>query len=112
MIKGLVSVWVCRFVDSGFYWTRQGGFYTPLFIRRLSIEPKGSRMQSLEVDYEIFGNDMQVVEIELDPGEVVVAEAGAMNYMRDGIVFETKMGDRSAATEGMFGKLLGPESAC
>ncbi|MEE9369603.1 MAG: TIGR00266 family protein [Pontiella sp.] len=64
-------------------------------------------MQSHEVDYKIFGNDMQVVEIELDPGEVVVAEAGAMNYMRDGIVFETKMGDGSAPTEGMFGKFLG-----
>lgn len=64
-------------------------------------------MQSHEVDYEIFGDDMQVVEIELDPGEVVVAEAGAMNYMREGITFEARMGDGSSANEGVFGKLLG-----
>ncbi len=64
-------------------------------------------MQSHEVDYEIFGDDMQIVEIELDPGEVVVAEAGAMNYMREGISFEAKMGDGSVANEGVFGKLLG-----
>jgi uncharacterized protein (TIGR00266 family) len=55
-----------------------------------------------EVDYEIFGNDMQIVEVELDPGEVVIAEAGAMNYMEDGIVFEAKMGDGSAANSGIM----------
>ena len=38
-------------------------------------------MQSHEVDYEIIGDDIQVVEVELDPGETVIAEAGAMNYM-------------------------------
>lgn len=38
-------------------------------------------MQSHEVDYKIIGDDVQIVEIELDPGETVVAEAGAMNYM-------------------------------
>ncbi len=38
-----------------------------------------------EIDYEIFGDDMQIVEIELDPNETVVAEAGAMNYMEEGI---------------------------
>ena len=42
-------------------------------------------MQSHEVDYEIVGDDMQLVEVELDPGETVVAEAGAMNYMEEGI---------------------------
>jgi len=41
-------------------------------------------MQCHEVDYEIKGDDMQIVEVELDPGETVVAEAGAMNYMDDG----------------------------
>ena len=56
-------------------------------------------MESHEVDYEIFGNDMQIVEVELDPGEVVIAEAGAMNYMEDGINFETKMGDGSSAND-------------
>jgi uncharacterized protein (TIGR00266 family) len=44
--------------------------------------------------------------VELDPGETVVAEAGAMNYMDDGITFEAKMGDGSDADEGMIGKLL------
>ena len=64
-------------------------------------------MQCHEVDYEIFGNDMQIVEVELDPGEVVVAEAGAMNYMDDGIRFEAKMGDGSEPNQGLMGKLLG-----
>ena len=60
-----------------------------------------------EVDYNIMGSDMQIVEIELDPGETVVAEAGAMNYMEDGITFEAKMGDGSEADAGFFGKLMG-----
>ncbi len=64
-------------------------------------------MQSHEIDYEIFGDDMQIVEIELDPGETVIAEAGAMNYMEDGIEFESRMGDGSEVEQGMFGKLLG-----
>ena len=64
-------------------------------------------MRCHEVDYEILGNSMQVVEIELDPGETVIAEAGAMTYMEDGINFETKMGDGSDADEGMMGKLFG-----
>lgn len=59
-----------------------------------------------EVDYKIFGNDMQLVEIELDAGETVIAEAGAMTYMEDGISFETRMGDGSAPEGGLFGKLL------
>jgi uncharacterized protein (TIGR00266 family) len=59
-----------------------------------------------EVDYEVLGDDMQIVEVELDPGETVVAEAGAMNYMEDGIGFEAKMGDGSNADEGIMGKLL------
>jgi len=63
-------------------------------------------MQCHEVDYDILGDDMQIVEIELDPGETVVAEAGAMNYMHDGITFEAKMGDGSVANEGIMGKLL------
>lgn len=58
-----------------------------------------------EVDYEIFGDDMQIVEVELDPGETVIAEAGAMNYIEEDIQFETKMGDGSQPNEGFFGKL-------
>ncbi len=63
-------------------------------------------MQCHEVDYKIIGDDMQIVEIELDPGETVVAEAGAMNYMDDGITFEAKMGDGSQANSGVLGKLM------
>lgn len=63
-------------------------------------------MRSHEVDYEILGDDMQMVEVELDPGETVIAEAGAMNYMHDGITFDTKMGDGTDADEGIMGKLL------
>ncbi|MFN6018705.1 MAG: TIGR00266 family protein [Verrucomicrobiota bacterium] len=57
-------------------------------------------MRSHDVDYEIHGNEMQIVEIELDPGETVIAEAGGMNYMEDGINFETKMGDGSNPNAG------------
>lgn len=63
-------------------------------------------MQSHEVDYEIIGDDMQLVEVELDPGETVIAEAGAMNYMEEGINYEAKMGDGSSPNEGVMGKLL------
>ena len=63
-------------------------------------------MQSHEVDYEIFGNDMQVVEIELDRDETIIAEAGAMNWMEADIAFEAKMGDGSNESEGLMGKLL------
>ncbi len=63
-------------------------------------------MRCHEVDYEIIGNDMQMVEVELDPNETVIAEAGAMNYMEEGISFETKMGDGSQPEGGFFSKLL------
>jgi uncharacterized protein (TIGR00266 family) len=63
-------------------------------------------MKCHEVDYEVFGDDMQIVEVELDPGETVIAEAGAMNYMEEGITFEARMGDGSKANEGVMGKLL------
>ena len=56
--------------------------------------------QCHEVDYEIFGDDMQIVEVELDPGETVIAEAGAMNYLEEDITFESKMGDGSQPNEG------------
>ncbi len=60
-----------------------------------------------EVDYEILGSELQIVEVELDPGETVIAEAGAMNYMEDDIVFEARMGDGSETSQGLMGKLLG-----
>ena len=64
-------------------------------------------MKCHEVDYQIMGDDLQIVEVELDPGETVIAEAGAMNYMEDGISFEAKMGDGSKASGGVMDKLLG-----
>ena len=73
------------------------------------VQEKRERMVNRnchEVDYQVLGDDMQIVEVELDPGETVVAEAGAMNYMEDGIGFEAKMGDGSNADEGIMGKLL------
>jgi len=62
-----------------------------------------------EVDYKIFGDDMQFVEIELDPNEAAVAEAGGMMYMDDGIAMETIFGDGSAASSGggFLGALMG-----
>ncbi len=63
-------------------------------------------MQCHEVDYEIFGDDMQIVEIELDPQETVIAEAGAMNYMEQDITFETKMGDGSKPVGGILDSLM------
>ena len=63
-------------------------------------------MKCHEIDYEIVGDDLQTVEVELDPGETVIAEAGAMNYMEDGILFEAKMGDGSAPDAGWMGKLF------
>ncbi|HEX2977117.1 MAG TPA: TIGR00266 family protein [Bacteroidales bacterium] len=63
-------------------------------------------MISHEIDYKIFGDDIQFVEVELDPRETVIAEAGTMVYMEDGITFEVKMGDGSQPNQGMMGKLL------
>ena len=64
-------------------------------------------MKCHEVDYTIIGDDMQMVQVELDPGETVIAEAGAMNYMEPDIVFEARMGDGSEAESGIMGKLFG-----
>lgn len=63
-------------------------------------------MRAHEIDYEIHGSEMQYVEIELDPQEVVVAEAGSFMMMDDGISMETIFGDGSGAQSGLFGKLL------
>lgn len=64
-------------------------------------------MRSHEVDYKIVGHDMQMVEVELNHQETVIAEAGAMTYMEDGIAFETKMGDGSDPDQGLLGKIFG-----
>ena len=64
-------------------------------------------MQAHEIEYQIFGEEMQYVEIELDPQEIVVAEAGSFMMMDNGIKMETIFGDGSDQQQsGLFGKLL------
>src|SRR4026208_509672 len=60
-----------------------------------------------EIDYKIFGDDMQFVEVELDPNEATVAEAGGMMYMDDGVEMETIFGDGSQQQSGVLGALMG-----
>ncbi len=57
--------------------------------------------QMHDIDYKIFGNDMQFVEVELDSNEATVAEAGGMMYMDDGIEMETIFGDGSAVNRSL-----------
>ena len=63
-------------------------------------------MPSHVIDYEIHGDDMQFVEITLDPQETVIAEAGAMMYMRPDIHMDTRMGDGSDPDEGFLSKVF------
>src|SRR6266850_1158697 len=60
-----------------------------------------------EIDFKIFGDAMQFVEVELDPLEAAVAEAGGMMYMEDGIEMETIFGDGSQQNSGFLGALIG-----
>lgn len=65
-------------------------------------------MNNHEIDYKLYGDDMQFVEVELDPNETVIAEAGALMMMEDGIRLETVFGDGSNSGGGGFmGKLMG-----
>jgi uncharacterized protein (TIGR00266 family) len=59
------------------------------------------------VDYEIRGAEMQFVEVELDPGEAAIGEAGSMMFMDAGIAMDTVFGDGGAGQGGILGKLLG-----
>ncbi|NVJ25555.1 MULTISPECIES: TIGR00266 family protein [Myxococcus] len=63
--------------------------------------------QMHEVDFHIYGDDLQFVEVELDPQEAAVAEAGTLMYMEDGIEMETIFGDGSEKKSGFLGSLLG-----
>jgi uncharacterized protein (TIGR00266 family) len=60
-----------------------------------------------DIEYKIFGDDLQYVEVELDPNEATVAEAGGMMYMDDGIEMETVFGDGSQQKTGFMGALMG-----
>ena len=64
-------------------------------------------MNSHEIDYEIFGEEMQYVELELDPQEAAIAEAGNFMMMDNGIKMDTIFGDGSKENEGFLGKVLG-----
>lgn len=65
-------------------------------------------MQQMDViDYQIHGDDMQFVELQLDPGEAVVGEGGSMMYMQDGIEMDTIFGDGSNQNKGILGSLFG-----
>jgi uncharacterized protein (TIGR00266 family) len=64
-------------------------------------------MNSHEIDYQIFGEEMQYVELELDPKEAVIAEAGNFMMMEDGVKMNTIFGDGSKENEGFLGKVLG-----
>ncbi|KUP06812.1 hypothetical protein Q75_06925 [Bacillus coahuilensis p1.1.43] len=64
-------------------------------------------MNNHEIDYVIHGNDMQFVEVELDPKETVIAEAGSLMMMEDSIEMETIFGDGSSQSGGFMGKIMG-----
>ena len=71
----------------------------------LPATPAAASKRSHEIDFEIHGDDLQMVEVELDPGETVIAEAGGMCFMEENIEFETRMGDGSSPGGGFFGAL-------
>jgi uncharacterized protein (TIGR00266 family) len=60
-----------------------------------------------EIDYKIYGDDMQFVEVDLDPNEATVAEAGGMMYMDDGVEMETIFGDGTQKQSGFLGAMMG-----
>src|SRR5260221_11776561 len=62
----------------------------------------GVHRRSHEIDFEVFGDDLQFVEVTLDPNETVVAEAGAFMYMSNGVQMETQMGDGSSPDAGLL----------
>ena len=64
-------------------------------------------MNAHEIDYQIYGEEMQYVEIELDPQEGVIAEAGTFMMMEDGIRMETIFGDGSKNDSGLLNKIFG-----
>jgi uncharacterized protein (TIGR00266 family) len=77
-----------------------------LTARRNETNTKEDVMKSHVVDYEVIGDDLQFVEIELDPGETVIAEAGTMMYMERDVSFDAKMGDGSKPEAGWLDKLV------
>src|SRR5262245_51234740 len=84
-------------------WGKYSGFLPLSYDSPLEV-----RMPAMDViDYKIYGDDMQYVEVELDQGEAALGEAGAMMYMEDGIGMETIFGDGSTAQRGFMDALMG-----
>ncbi len=86
----------------------------PAFARDFGIQgdvttapPRTPGRRAHDIDFVIHGSEMQFVEVELDPGECAIAEAGTMLYMTQGIAMETVFGDGSGAEQDFVGKLLG-----
>jgi len=75
--------------------------------RGAAVPPPIAGRSAHEIDFRILGSEMQFVEVELDPGESAVAEAGSMMYMTPGIQMETIFGDGSGQKSGVMGALLG-----
>lgn len=110
VLSGLLRPETLIWTDGMPSWTPAGQVLPQLFSAGKAGGPPplpagGTRTRSHVIDFEIHGDDLQMVEVELDPGETVIAEAGAMCYMEEYIEFETKMGDGSAPTGGFFGAL-------
>jgi uncharacterized protein (TIGR00266 family) len=106
-----------RWPRNALVWTETLGNWTPaldvpLFQKamagsagRVPPVPRGAG-RSHEIDFKITGEEMQFVEIELDPGETVIAEAGAMMYMTPDIEMETRFGDGTTESKGFLDKAL------
>ncbi len=87
-------------------------FDAPSYLPDAAVEPPASaayagssHRTSDEIDYEIFGDDMQFAEVTLDPGECVIAEAGAMMYMHDTVKMETVFGDPARKDDSIWAKV-------
>jgi uncharacterized protein (TIGR00266 family) len=103
--SGSTLVWRDGFAD----WIPAGEVAELNSSSQAATPPPASGLQAHEIDYEIFGHEMQFVEIQLDPGESVVSEAGAMMYMSEQIAMETIFGDGSYESQqgGFLDKMLG-----
>lgn len=82
---------------------------TRLVLKKILFVLKNNPMtrSNHEIDYRVYGEEMQCVEIELDPQETVIAESGAFMFMDPGIEMETIFGDGSSENKGFLGKLMG-----
>ncbi|BBU39382.1 uncharacterized protein (TIGR00266 family) [Aeribacillus composti] len=94
ILKKIMAIWMKKSYDEYITYSKNYNYW-------------GETMVAHEIEYKLHGDDMQFVEIELDPGESAIAEAGAMMMMDDGIEMETVFGDGSNQSKGLLGKLVG-----